>query len=238
MAGGRGERLRPLTDDIPKPLLKVGEKPIIEHNIDRLKCFGIDDIWISLGYLGSQINEYFKSGISKSIKIKYVWEEKVLGTAGALTLINDFNHDCILMMNSDLLTNIDFEDLYLFYLKHDADFVVSCIPYQVKVPYAVMETKDNIVTGFKEKPSYTHYSNAGIYMMKKEVIDLVPKNEFYNATDLMEKLIRLRKKIVAYPIIDYWLHIGNHEDFRKAQTDIISIKLKLSFNIFDFALFF
>ena len=224
MAGGRGERLKPLTDNTPKPLLKVGDKPIIEHNIDRLNTFGIDDIWISVRYLGEQLVDYFKDGSEKALRINYVWEENALGTAGALALIDDFIHDHVLMMNSDLLTNIDFEDLFLFFEEHEADLAVACIPYQVNVPYAVMETKDKTVTGFKEKPTYTHYSNAGIYLMKKEVIHKVPKNETFNATDLMEKLIQEGKKVVAYPLVGYWLDIGKHEDYQKAQIDINNMK--------------
>ncbi len=224
MAGGRGERLRPLTDATPKPLLKVGEKPIIEHNIDRLNTYGIDDVWISVRYLGQQLVDYFQDGSEKALRIKYVWEEDALGTAGALALVEGLIHNHVLMMNSDLLTNIDFEDLYLFFEENNADFVVACIPYQVNVPYAVMETQDKIVTGFKEKPTYTHYSNAGIYLMKREVIDLIPKNQAFNATDLMELLIQNNKKVVAYPLVGYWLDIGKHEDYQKAQNDIKQIK--------------
>lgn len=224
MAGGRGERLKPFTDYTPKPLLKVGDKPIIEHNIDRLNTYGIDDIWISVRYLGNQLVDYFKDGSEKALRINYVWEEEALGTAGALALIDGFIHDHVLMMNSDLLTNIDFEDLFLFFEEQKADLVVACIPYQVNVPYAVMETNGKKVTGFKEKPTYTHYSNAGIYLMKKEVIDNVPQNEVFNATDLMEKLIQDNKNVVAYPLVGYWLDIGKHDDFEKAQQDIKQIK--------------
>jgi dTDP-glucose pyrophosphorylase len=225
MAGGRGERLKPLTDSTPKPLLKVGDKPIIEHNIDRLNTYGIDDIWISLRYLGNQLVDYFQDGSEKALRIRYVWEENAMGTAGALALVEGFVHDHILMMNSDLLTNIDFEDLYLFFEEQEADFVVVCIPYQVNVPYAVMETQDKVVTGFKEKPTFTHYSNAGIYLMKKEFVTCVPENHAYDATDLMEQLILDGRKVVAYPLVGYWLDIGKHEDYEKAQFDIKHIKL-------------
>ncbi|WP_445715185.1 nucleotidyltransferase family protein [Flavobacterium sp.] len=224
MAGGRGERLKPLTDNTPKPLLQVGDKPIIEHNIDRLNTFGIDDIWISVRYLGNQLVDYFKDGSEKALRINYVWEEDALGTAGALALVDNFIHDHVLMMNSDLLTNIDFEDLFLFFEEQQADLVVACIPYQVNVPYAVMETNGKTVTGFKEKPTYTHYSNAGIYLMKKEVIKKVPKNQLFNATDLMEKLIQDNKNVVAYPLVGYWLDIGKHDDYDKAQHDIKQLK--------------
>lgn len=224
MAGGRGERLKPLTDTTPKPLLKIGEKPIIEHNIDRLTSFGIDDVWISVRYLGNQLEDYFGDGSSKGIRVKYVWENEPLGTAGALGLIKDFVHDHILMMNSDLLTNIDFEDFFLFFKNEEADLAVACIPYQVNIPYAVMETENKKVIGFKEKPIYTHYSNAGIYLMKKEVLDFIPQNQSFNATDLMELLIKNKRKVVAYPMVGYWLDIGKHEDFKKAQEDVQNIK--------------
>lgn len=224
MAGGRGERLRPLTDSTPKPLLPVGGKPIIEHNIDRLSTFGIDDLWISVRYLGEQIERYFQDGTDKGIRINYVQEIEPLGTAGALSLVDNFLHNHVLMMNSDLLTNIDFEDLFLFFEAQNADFVVACIPYQISVPYAVMETEGNLVKSFKEKPTFTHYSNAGIYLMKRDILDIIPKNQVFNATDLMEQLIKTGKKVVAYPLVGYWLDIGKHEDYEKAQLDIKNIK--------------
>lgn len=225
MAGGRGERLKPLTNDIPKPMLKVGEKPIVEYNLDRLNSYGIDDVWVSLGYLGNQIESHFGAGAQKSIRINYVYENEPLGTAGALALVDNFIHDYILMMNADILTNIDFEDLFLFLEEHEADLAVACIPYQVNVPYAVMETENLVVKGFKEKPTYTHYSNAGIYLMKREVAEMVPSNEHFNATDLMESLIKEGKKVVSYPFMGYWLDIGRPEDFEKAQRDIHNLKL-------------
>lgn len=224
MAGGRGERLRPLTDETPKPMLPVGGKPIIEHNVDRLRSYGVDDIWVSLRYLGEQIEQHFGDGQQKSIRVQYVYEDAPLGTAGALALIESWIHDTVLVMNSDLLTNIDFEDFYLFFQNQQADLAVACIPYQVSVPYAVMDTDGHWVTGFKEKPTYTHYSNAGIYLMKRSVLSFIPKGEPYNATDLMEHLIQHGKKVAAYPLVGYWLDIGKHDDYKKAQEDIKHIK--------------
>jgi dTDP-glucose pyrophosphorylase len=225
MAGGRGERLKPLTDNIPKPLLKVGPKPIIEHNIDRLRSYGIDDIWISIKYLGDSIKNYFNDGTEKSIRIRYIEEKEALGTAGALSLAEGLDHNALLMMNSDLLTNINYEDFYLFFLEQQADIAVACIPYQVKIPYGVMETTGNIVTKLREKPTYTHFSNAGIYIIKKEVLNLIPHNAFYNATDLMEKVIENGGKVAAYSMVGYWLDIGRHDDYEKAQEDIKHIEL-------------
>jgi len=226
MAGGRGQRLQPLTDSTPKPLLKVGEKPIMEHNLDRLVNFGIDDFWVSVKYLGEQIESYFGTGINKNINIKYIWENEPLGTIGAVSKIDNFEHDYVLITNSDLLTNVDYEHFFLEFIKEEADLAVLTIPYQVNIPYAVLETKDNTIKSFKEKPTYTYYSNGGIYLMKKEVLKYIPKNKFYNATDLMEELIKNDLKLISYPFSGYWLDVGKHEDFKKAQNDINYIKFK------------
>lgn len=224
MAGGRGQRLQPLTDSTPKPLLKVGEKAIMEHNVDRLTLFGIDDFWFSVKYLGEQIENYFGNGNNRNININYVWEDEPLGTIGAVSKIDNFEHEYILVTNSDLLTNLDYEHFYLDFIKQDADFAVVTIPYQVNIPYAVLETVDSQIKSFKEKPTYTYYSNGGIYLMKKSVLKHLPKNTHFNATDLMEKLIKENHKVISYPLIGYWLDVGKHEDFEKAQHDIKQIK--------------
>lgn len=226
MAGGRGQRLQPLTDSTPKPLLKVGEKAIMEHNLDRLAMFGIDDFWVTLKYLGEQIEHYFGKGKEKSINIEYVWEKEPLGTIGAISLIESFKHDYVLVTNSDLLTNIDYEQFFLEFIKEEADFAVLTIPYHVSIPYAVLETNEGKVKSFKEKPTYTYYSNGGIYLMKRKMLDFIPKNKFYNATDLMEKLIEKNYKVISFPFSGYWLDVGKHEDFEKAQLDIKHISFK------------
>ncbi|HEX6891882.1 MAG TPA: nucleotidyltransferase family protein [Chryseolinea sp.] len=226
MAGGRGERLRPLTDVAPKPMLKVGAKPIIEHNIDRLIKFGVSEIFISVNYLKEQLIEYFGDGSKKGISIKYIEEDKPLGTLGSLSLIETVAHDDILVMNSDLLTNIDFEAFFLFYKEHRAQMAVASIPYTVNVPYAVLKTNDHHIESFVEKPSYTYYSNGGIYLFDFELRKLIRSNTFYNATDLMNKLIADDvKNLVHYPLLCYWLDIGKYEDYRKAQEDINYISL-------------
>lgn len=224
MAGGRGIRLKPLTDSTPKPLLKVGNKAIMEHNVDRLALYGIDDFWFSVKYLGEQIEEYFGDGTSKNIKIKYVREVEPMGTIGAVSKIEDFKHDTILVTNSDLLTNIDYEHFFLDFVKSDADLAIVTIPYEVNIPYAVLETLNGQVKSFKEKPSYTYYSNGGIYLMKRTVLQFLPKDTFYDATDLMESLIKQNLKVISYPLSGYWLDVGKHEDFEKAKVDINQIK--------------
>ncbi|TPN87877.1 nucleotidyltransferase family protein [Aquimarina algicola] len=224
MAGGKGTRLRPLTLDTPKPLLKVGDKPIVEYNIDRLSYFGINHLNITINYLGEQLVNYFGDGKDKEISIKYVKEDKPLGTIGSLKLVEDFHNDCILLMNSDLLTNIDFEDMYNEFLNKEGDMIIATVPYKVTIPYGVVETEGTYVTNLKEKPTYTYYSNAGIYIFKKECLGYVPNNTFFNATDLIDHLLKSNRKIINYPILGYWLDIGKHEDFEKAQEDVKHIK--------------
>jgi dTDP-glucose pyrophosphorylase len=224
MAGGRGQRLQPLTDTTPKPLLKVGDKPIMEHNLNRLAMYGIDDFWVSVKYLGEQIEDYFGTGIQKNINIEYVWENEPLGTIGAVAQIVNFKHDYVLVTNSDLLTNIDYEQFFLEFIKQGADLAVLTIPYQVAIPYAVLETENGEVKSFKEKPTYTYFSNGGIYLMRREMLAHIPYNTFFNATDLMEDLILQNKKIISFPFLGYWLDVGKHEDFEKAQKDINNIK--------------
>jgi NDP-sugar pyrophosphorylase family protein len=223
MAGGKGQRLLPMTENIPKPLLKVGGKPILEHNFDRLVTYGINDFWISVNYLGEQIESYFGNGSSKNVNISYVKESESLGTVGAVSLINDFKHEYVLIANSDLLTNIDYEHFFLDFLSQDADMAVVTIPYQVNIPYAVLETNEGRVLNFKEKPTFTYYSNGGVYLFKRQIIDLIPKNSFFNATDLMEKLIKENYKVISIPFAGYWLDIGKHDDFEKAQNDIKNV---------------
>ncbi len=217
MAGGRGKRLSPLTDSVPKPMLLLGDKPIIEHNIDRLIEFGIKKIYISVKYLGQQIVDYFGDGSSKGISIEYIWEEEPLGTAGALALVEKFNSEYILLMNSDLFTNVNFEELYLKLIKEKADMAVASTEYKVDIPYAVFETKNSEVKSFKEKPSYIYHSNAGIYILKKELINKIPKEEFFDITDLMESVIKEGGKLIYDPIVGYWVDIGKPVDYKQAQ---------------------
>ncbi|MGK0137850.1 MAG: dTDP-glucose pyrophosphorylase [Algoriphagus sp.] len=225
MAGGVGSRLRPLTENTPKPLLKVGEKAIIDHNIDRLRSFGVDDFHISVRYLGEQLEEHYSQRDLEGTRMQFVWENEPLGTLGAASKIDAFQHEYVLVTNSDILTTLDYEDFFLDFLEKKADMAVASIPYQVSVPYAVMETENNQVLSFKEKPTYTYYSNGGIYIIKKELLEKIPKDTFYNATDLMEKVIAEGGKLVSYPIRQYWLDIGKHEDFKKAQEDIKHLSL-------------
>lgn len=224
MAGGRGKRLSPLTDTIPKPMLPLGNKPIIEHNIDRLISYGINKIYISVKYLGEQLQNHFGDGSKKGISIEYIWEDEPLGTAGALALVDDYKTEKVLLMNSDLFTNVDFEDLYLDMVKNESDMVVASTEYKVDVPYAVFEVDGGRVVNFQEKPSYIYQSNAGIYILNKSLIKKIPQNKFYDITDLMENLVKEGGKLNFSPIRGYWIDIGKPVDYKQAQEFVKHIK--------------
>lgn len=224
MAGGEGVRLRPLTNDLPKPLLKVGNKPIIEYGVDWLIQHGVEDIKISVNYLSEKIMNYFGDGSTKNVSISYIQETSKLGTIGSVSLIEDLQHEHILIMNSDLLTNIDLEEFYKLHESRNAAMSIACVPYKVTIPYAILDTDHEKVLGLKEKPTLTYWSNAGIYLVKKEILTRIPKGEFFNATDLVESLLSDREKVAHYPILGYWLDIGKMDDFQKAQEDINYIK--------------
>lgn len=225
MAGGKGERLRPLTEKTPKPLLMIGDKPIIAHNLENLIKYGIDDFHITLGYLGDQIKDYLNHKEEWHININFVTEDIPLGTAGSLSLITQFSHDYVLLTNSDILTTLDYEDFFSDFINEDADLSAFTIPYTVNIPLGVFEIQqENIIKSVQEKPSYTYYANSGIYLLKKELIDLIPKEKFYNAPDFLEALIKNKKKVVSYNSSAYWLDIGTPNDFEKAQKDILHLK--------------
>ena len=226
MAGGKGERLRPLTEKTPKPMLPLGGKPIIEHNIDRLISYGIENIYISINYLGEQLVDYFGDGSSKGINIHYLKEDKFLGTIGSVSMVPEFQNPYVLVMNSDLFTDVDFEDLLINLDNENADLAVASIPYTVNIPFAIMTREGGRITGLKEKPRNTHYANAGIYLMKREIIDMIPKGEFYNATDLIEDIIKSSGKVIDNPIAGYWIDIGRHEEYNKAKELIKHINSK------------
>jgi len=224
MAGGRGDRMRPLTDSLPKPLLKIGDKPILEHNIDRLIEFGLDDFHIAVKYLGEQIEDYFGDGSNKSINIDYIRESMPLGTIGAVGLVGGFSSDHVLIMNSDVLTNIDYEDFYKNFIEEDAAMAVASIPYKVNMPFAVLETDGSRILSFREKPVYTHYTSAGIYLVKRELLDMIPEGKHFHATELMDAVIAEGKKLIHFPILGYWIDIGRMEDFERAQKEFKHIK--------------
>lgn len=216
MAGGKGERLRPLTERTPKPLLKVGDKAIIDHNVDRLIHYGVKHISVTVNYLKEQLEEHFAAPRG-DVQVQTVREPKYLGTIGSIRFVETFHNDTVLVMNSDLFTNINYEDFYLHFKEHDADMSVAAVPYSVQVPYGIfkIENRRDII-GLVEKPTYDYYANAGIYLFKRSALDFIPEDTFYNATDLIEALIAAGRKVIRFPLNGTWIDIGNPQEYKRA----------------------
>lgn len=225
MAGGKGERLRPLTEKTPKPLLKIGEKAIIDYNVDHLINYGIENIHVTTNYLAEQIEEHFKNE-RQGVKINCVREKEFLGTIASIKLIPYLKNDEILVMNSDLFTNVDFEDFYRHFIEKEADMSAAAIPYSVNVPYGIFELEGRNIQGIKEKPTYNYYANAGIYLIKKELLDIIPDRKYFNVTDFMELLVLRGKTVIRYPLTGYWIDIGKFADYQKAQDIAEHVKYK------------
>ena len=215
MAGGKGERLRPLTEKTPKPLLKVGEKCIIDHNIDRLISYGINHINVTVNYLGEQLEAHYVEP-RKGIHVRTFREPKFLGTIGSVKFVDTFYNDTVLVMNSDLFTNIDYEDFFLHFKNNNAEMSVAAVPYNVSIPYGILDLEGRNIKGLLEKPKFNYYANAGIYLLKKCALDEIPNDEFFNATDLIDKLISQRKSVNRYPLNGTWIDIGTPQEYQKA----------------------
>lgn len=215
MAGGKGERLRPLTEKTPKPLLPVGGKAIIDHNIDRLISYGVQHISVTVNYLKEQIEEHFAQP-HNGVQVQTVREPKFLGTIGSIKFVKEFYNDTVLVMNSDVFTNINLEDFYLHFIEHNAVMSVAAIPYTVSVPYGIFDLNGRDINGLIEKPTYNYYANAGIYLIKREAIDEIPEDTFFHSTDLIEKLISENKKVIRFPLNGTWIDIGNPQEYKKA----------------------
>ena len=216
MAGGKGERLRPLTEKTPKPLVMVGDKCIIDYNIDNLISYGVNHLNVTVNYLGEQLEEHFEEP-RNGVQVRTFREPKFLGTIGSIKFVDAFYNDYILVMNSDLFTDIDFEDFFLHFREHDADMSVAAVPYNVSIPLGILDLDGRNIKGLLEKPKYNYYANAGIYLIKRSVLAEIPEDEFFNATDLIEKLISQGKKVIRYPLNGTWIDIGQHADLAKAR---------------------
>lgn len=224
MAGGKGERLRPLTEKTPKPLLKVGDKAIIDHNIDRLISYGVQHISVTINYLGDQLEEHFRKPRG-AVQVKTIREPRYLGTIGSICYVNEFHNDTVLVMNSDLFTNINYEDFYLHFIEHGADMSVAAVPYAVSVPYGIFDLDGRSILGLIEKPTYNYYANAGVYLIKKSVLAEIPEDTFFNATDLIERLIKQGKSVIRFPLNGTWIDIGNPQEYQKANELVKHMQL-------------
>ena len=223
MAGGRGERLRPLTDEMPKPLLPVAGKPIIDYNIEELEACGIKKIHVTVNYLGDMIKEHFNLRKGRA-EVDCVTEPCRLGTFGSLALVDNIGSEDIIVMNSDLLTAVNFEAMYNHHRKVGADFTVGSVPYSVSVPFAIMRLHGQKVKSLEEKPTYNYFANGGVYIMKSELISRIKKGEYLDAPDFISSLIKDNFHVGCYHIEGTWVDIGSPDDYRLA-NELASRKL-------------
>ncbi len=223
MAGGFGKRLRPLTDNLPKPMLRVGGRPLMERTIQSLEQAGIKRINITTHFMPEKITNYFGSGSRHGVELKYVSEEQPLGTAGALRLLED-SEDPLLVMNGDILTRVDFRALMSFHRKQQAALTVGARQYEVDLPYGVIEARDGIIHRLREKPKYGFLVNAGVYVVEPSVRRSIPFGRKYDMTDLIDQLLSDGQVVTCFPIVEYWLDIGRHEDFQKAEQDMRELR--------------
>ena len=223
MAGGKGERLRPLTEKTPKPLLEVGGKCIIDHNVDRLISYGVEHVNVTVNYLGEQIEEHFDTP-RDGVQVRTFREPKFLGTIGSIKFVDIFYNDTILVMNSDLFTNIDYEDFFLHFQIHDAEMSVAAVPYNISIELGILDLDGHNIKGLIEKPKYNYYANAGIYLIKKRALAEIPEDTFFHATHLVEKLIAQGKKVIRYPLNGTWIDIGTYQEYERAKELVKHLK--------------
>jgi nucleotidyl transferase len=227
MVGGLGTRLRPLTQDIPKPMLKVGDKPILQTIVEKFAEYGYVNIVMCVNYKSQIIRDYFGDGSKFGVNIEYVLEEQRMGTAGALSLLKNKPLEPFFVMNGDLLTNVNFENLNNYHMATNSIGTMCVREYELQVPYGVVNINDGRVISIEEKPTHKFFVSAGIYMLSPEVLDYVPKNEFFDMPSLFDKLINLSKNVVSFPIMEYWIDIGRMDEYKRANeeyVDIFSIK--------------
>lgn len=220
LAGGLGTRLRPLTNDIPKPMLKVGDKPILELIINQFKEFGFKNFIISINYKGEIIEEYFKDGKNFDVNIEYVREKKKLGTAGSIKLAESKFTKPFIVINGDILTGMNFDSFLNYHINNKFDITVGVRNYEMKIPYGVMVTEDLEIRSIEEKPTYNFYINSGIYVLDEKVLKYIPKDESCNMPDVINKIINQKGKSAVYSITEYWTDIGRVDDYYKANEDV------------------
>lgn len=223
MVGGLGSRLRPLTENTPKSMLKVGGKPILENIVKGFVNSGFNNITMCLGYKSHVIQNYFQNGSAFGANIDYVVEEKRMGTAGALTLLKKKLNKAFFVMNGDLLTNVNFENMLDFHESNNSKATMCVREYDIQVPYGVVNIKNEKIVSIEEKPVHSFFVNAGIYLLEPECIGLIPRNEFYDMTSLFEKLILNNKTTISFPLKEYWLDVGKAADYEKAKLEYHSI---------------
>jgi len=219
LAGGEGKRLRPYTDSIPKPMLEIQGKPMLEHIVHRLKLFNITKIYISVNYLSNIIEDHFGDGSTFGVQIEYLRETKKLGTAGPLALLPEDTSGPLLVMNGDIVTQTNFKSMVNYHKDHSSDITVGASVYNIKVPYGVLKLEGENVVGLQEKPTKSFFCSAGLYVLSKNVLGLIPRDSFFDIPDLIDQLISQNFKVKAFPIHEQWKDIGRKEDLMAIRTE-------------------
>jgi len=219
MAGGLGSRLRPFTDTCPKPLLKVGNKPLLETILENFMAYDFHKFYISVNYKAEMIEAYLGNGSRWGIIINYLREAERLGTAGALGLLPEKPAQAVIVMNGDVLSNVNLQHFLDFHQSHEAKASMCVWDYHVKVPYGVIKTDQHRLIGIDEKPIQRFFVNAGIYVLEPAVLDFIPKNTHLDMPDLFALLINKGYETAAFPIREYWMDIGRLDDFEKANGE-------------------
>jgi dTDP-glucose pyrophosphorylase len=219
MAGGLGTRLMPLTNDTPKPMLPVGDRPLLEHTIERLRQAGVRRVNVTTHHLPEKITQHFRDGSEFGVELNYVNEENPLGTAGGLRFIGR-SAEPILVLNGDILTSLRYPELLAFHRENHADLTIGVRVHEVDVPYGVIECDGTQVKGIKEKPKIRLLLNAGVYVLEPFVSYFIPDGRRCDMTDLIKILLESGRKVVGFPIMEYWLDIGQRTDYDRANEDI------------------
>lgn len=219
MAGGKGTRLRPLTEETPKPMLPLGGRPLMEIMIEQLRSAGVRRVNVSTHHNRNKFSRYFGDGRDFGVEISYVEEDQPLGTAGALRLMEP-RRDTLLVINGDILTQVDFRAMLAYHREHSADLTVAVRRNTFEVSYGVVESDGPRVQRVTEKPVLEFFVNAGIYLIEPAAYDFVPSSLQFDMTDLIRRLVDGGRVVVSFPIHEYWLDIGRHADYQRAQKDI------------------
>ena len=223
MAGGLGSRLGSLTKNCPKPLIEIGSQSIIERLIIQLKNEGFKNLFISVNYLKEKIIQKLGNGEKFGVEIKYLLEEKALGTAGALSLLPHADYKNFLVLNADLVSHVSFSDIFNYHLKNEGHATICSVTHSISIPYGVISTKNHLVESLIEKPKHKVNANAGIYVLSSEAISLVEKNSYLDMPSLINQLAEKKFKILCYPIIENWIDIGIPENLVQARDHFQSL---------------
>jgi dTDP-glucose pyrophosphorylase len=219
MAGGLGTRLRPLTNECPKPLLSVGNRPILETIILNFIEFGFRRFYMAVNYKAEMVIDHFGDGSRWGVKIQYIHETKKMGTAGALGLLPERPSQAMVVMNADLITKVNFDSLFAYHKKHNAKATMCVREYDFQVPYGVVTLDKHRLLAIEEKPVKRFFVNAGIYVLEPDVLDFVPRDSYLDMPQLFERLLHQKHEMAVYPIREYWLDIGHVKDYERATNE-------------------